>query len=55
MAGLAAVSTVGMAVLLCGLALVIVNLTGSVSRGALADANPWGASTPEWSSDSLPE
>ncbi len=48
MTGLQVVSTVGIAVLLFGVALVVFNLVRSLISGPRAEANPWAAASPEW-------
>jgi len=54
MTGLQVVSTVGIFVLLSGVALVAINLVRSLISGSRAEANPWLATTPEWVTESRP-
>jgi len=48
------VSLVGMWVMITGLVLVVSNLFGSLFDGPEAPADPWGAATLEWRTDSPP-
>ena len=54
--GLSALGAVGVAIVLAGLALVVLNLLISVAmgKGAPAESDPWGGLTPEWLLDSPP-
>ncbi len=54
LAGMQNLSFVGMALLIAGLSMAVVNLMSSVTHGPLASANPWGATTLEWKTDSPP-
>jgi hypothetical protein len=47
-------STVGAFVVACAVLLFVVNGVASLFRGAIAPANPWGASTLEWATSSPP-
>jgi cytochrome c oxidase subunit 1 len=48
------IASAGAAVLAVGLLLFLVNVVRTVTRGALAGDNPWGASTLEWATTSPP-
>ena len=54
LAGLQSLSLTGMAILLLGLSIIVINLLTSLTQGAQAPANPWGASTLEWKTTSPP-
>jgi len=54
LAGLQTLSFVGMGLLITGFGITVVNLMTSYASGPLASANPWGASTLEWQTDSPP-
>ncbi len=54
LAGLQILSLMGMAILMFGLGIAVVNLMTSLTNGPAAPANPWGASTLEWKTDSPP-
>jgi cytochrome c oxidase subunit I+III len=47
-------STIGAFTLAVGILLVVVNVVLSVSRGAVAGPDPWGANTLEWATTSPP-
>jgi cytochrome c oxidase subunit I+III len=46
---------VGVVVLTIGILLFIINILTSLTHGAAAEANPWGASSLEWATSSPPE
>jgi cytochrome c oxidase subunit 1 len=48
------ISTVGVVILAVGLFTALINLIASLWTGAKAPANPWGAKTLEWQTDSPP-
>jgi cytochrome c oxidase subunit 1 len=48
------ISTVGVVILAVGLFMALINLIVSLKTGAVASANPWGAKTLEWQTDSPP-
>jgi cytochrome c oxidase subunit 1 len=48
------ISTVGVVILAIGLFTALINLIVSLWKGATAPANPWGAKTLEWQTDSPP-
>jgi len=48
------ISTVGVVILAIGLFMALINLLVSLKSGATAPANPWGAKTLEWQTDSPP-
>lgn len=54
LAGLQTLSFVGMGLLITGLSMAVTNLMTSLTDGPLAPANPWGATTLEWQTDSPP-
>lgn len=54
LAGLQTLSFVGMGLLITGLSITVVNLMTSYASGPMAPANPWGATTLEWQTDSPP-
>ncbi len=54
LAGLQSLSLTGMAVLMVGLGVAIINLMSSLMNGEAAPDNPWGASTLEWKTSSPP-
>ncbi len=54
LAGLQSLSLMGMAILVVGLVIALINLATSLTEGPVAPANPWGASTLEWKTDSPP-
>ena len=53
-AGLNLLSTIGAFILAAGVMVFIVNVFWSLRNGAPAGANPWGADTLEWATDSPP-
>ncbi len=54
LAGLQSLSFVGMALLLAGFTVTVINLMASWTNGPVAAANPWGATTLEWKTASPP-
>ncbi len=54
--GLSAIGVAGVAILLAGVALLLLNLFVSVGlkKGVQADDDPWGAQSPEWMLPSPP-
>jgi cytochrome c oxidase subunit I len=54
LAGLQSVSIIGMGLLVLGFFTTLVNLVSSWTSGPEAPANPWGATTLEWTTDSPP-
>jgi cytochrome c oxidase subunit I+III len=52
--GLNLLATIGAAVIFVSLLVFLVNVIGSLRRGAAAASNPWGGSTLEWATSSPP-
>jgi len=48
------ISSLGSIVMLCGLAIIIMNLVRSASHGVKAESDPWGGKTLEWQVPSPP-